>query len=84
MDALRNTAKHTHFVPIMIFVVVALALLVVVVGKVGNSSTDLRSRASRNTFLTPGDDALSLEQDLNALGQDPTLEDDKALDSLNY
>lgn len=84
MDALRKTAKHTHFVPILIFVVLALALLVVVVGQVGNGSTDLRSRASRNTFLTPGDDALSLEQDLNALGQDPTAQDDKSLDSLNY
>lgn len=83
MDDLKKTAKHVHFVPIIIFVLLAVALLAVVVGQVGQGgSVDLRSRASRNTFLTPGDDGLSLQQDLNNLGQDPTTPDDQSLDSL--
>ena len=82
MDSLRKTTKHAHFVPVMIFVALALVFLFVVIGKVGNTSGDLRSRASRDTFLTPGDDALSLQQDLNNLGTDPTTDDDRSLDTV--
>lgn len=83
MDDLNKATKHTHFVPIIIFVLLAMGILALVVSQVGQGgSVDLRSRASRNTFLTPGDDGLSLQQDLNKLGTDPTTADDQSLDSL--
>ncbi len=63
--------KHKHFRTVVIFVVVAIAFLVYIVGVVRQGAGSTQSRASRSETLTPGDDALSLEQDLNKLQQDP-------------
>jgi hypothetical protein len=41
-----------------------------------------QSQASSNSTLTAGDDALSLQQDLNGLQNDPTLADESQVDIL--
>lgn len=71
-----------RFLPILIFVMLGIAVLIMVNASRQAGTNDTRSHASRSTFLTPSDDPLSLQQDLNALGNDPTMQDDKSLDAV--
>lgn len=81
MNQLKKTTQHKHFWPIIIFVVLAVGFLIYSVSVVGLGAGTTQSKASRNTFLTPGDDALSLQQDLNNLGQDPGASTEQQLNS---
>ena len=81
MEELRKLTKHSHFTPVILFVVMALAILVVVTQKVQQGSDPYNAKASRDATLTAGDDALSLEQDLKVLSEDPTLQDEEALNA---
>lgn len=82
MNQLSQTTKHKYFLPVIFFFLIAIGFLFYSVNVVKNGGGTTTSHATRNTFLTPGDDALSLEKDLEALGQDPTVSDEQQL--LNF
>lgn len=63
--------KQHHYLLSIIIVIVAVAFLAFTAYQVGIGPGSTKSNASRDTFLTPGDDALSLQQDLENLGTDP-------------
>lgn len=62
--------------------VLALAFLSYVAYVVRTGAGTTVSRASRDVFLTPGDDALSLQQDLNNLQSDPGTADEQELNAM--
>ncbi len=71
MKELKHTSKRPRFVTVMVLVIAAVAFLIYIVSVVQTGAGPTFSRASRNDFLTAGDDPLSLEQDLNKLEADP-------------
>lgn len=63
----------------MVGFVIAIGFLLYTVSIVTSGPGSSTSKASSSTFLTPGDDPLSLQQDLKSLGQDPVATDENEL-----
>jgi hypothetical protein len=76
----RTTNKHLFGV--IIGLVVALVFLVYVAYQVRPNTGSTVTHASRDVILTPGDDALSLQQDLISLEKDPGMDDEWQLNNL--
>lgn len=76
--AKKNQYTAVSITPFVIAFVIAAVGIVYLVGVVGRGAGPTTSKASRNTTLTVGDDALSLQQDLQNLEKN-TAEDDESL-----
>jgi hypothetical protein len=59
--------------------VLLVAFVLVKAAVVGPGSTE--TNASRSTYLTPGDDGLSLQEDLRKLSEDPSLAEEELLNA---
>jgi hypothetical protein len=75
-------ASSNHLLITVICLVVALGFLAFVAVSVSQGPGSTETRASRDGFLTPGDDALSLQQDLNNLRADPGASSEQELNSI--
>lgn len=65
------TTKHHHYLLSLFIVIIAVAFLAFIAYQVRTGPGSTQSKATTDTFLTPGDDALSLQQDLEKLKTDP-------------
>lgn len=63
--------KHHHYILGIVIVIVAVSFLAFSAYWVRMGPGSTKSKATQDTFLTPGNDALSLQQDLQNLGTDP-------------
>ena len=73
---------HRHLLITVLGLVIALGFLIYVASIVRQGAGTMVSRASRDVFLTPGDDALSLQEDLKNLGADPGVFDEQQLNTI--
>lgn len=74
--------KLELLVPLALIAILGYLVVIYIGNSVNSDKTSTVSKASRSTFLTPGDDVLSLEEDLKALGQDPAMGELKELNEL--
>ena len=76
--------KRTKTLMEMMVPMILIGILAVVVTFyiAGSGSTSTVTKASRSTFLTPGDDILSLEADLKKLKTDPAVAQKAELDAI--
>jgi hypothetical protein len=80
--AQKKHAGQLPIVPIGVAFVIAGLFIAFLVITVRNGSGPTESQATGNEFLTPGDDALSLQQDLKKLESEPAVAAEAQLDSL--
>jgi len=73
---------HKHTTLIIFGLIVALGFLIYVASVVKTGPGSMVSKASRDVFLTQDDDALSLQEDLKALGTDAGGADEQELNTL--
>jgi hypothetical protein len=65
-----NQPHHKHLFITILGLIISVGFLFYVAFQV-RVKQNTESQASRNTTLTPGDDVLSLQKDLEILGHDP-------------
>jgi hypothetical protein len=81
--AQKLTAKTSPAPAIAIAFIIAAVFIVYIVGVVSHGGAgSTQSKASRKDFLTTGDDALSLEQDLKNLEKNPSDSDEAVIDTM--
>ena len=67
----KQKQSHPHMKFTIIGLVLAIVFLAYVASVVRQGAGSTTTRASRDVFLTPGDDPLSLQMDLQNLQSDP-------------
>jgi len=77
-----NQPHHKHLFVTIVGLVIAVGFLLYVAFQVRVGSGATISQASRDTTLTPGDDVLSLQRDLEVLQHDPGADAEQELNKL--
>lgn len=78
----KSTSMKHAALPLLLIVILVVFITMYFVSSVKQGAGTTVSQASRDTFLTPNDDILSLEQDLNNLSGDPVAAEEAELNTI--
>lgn len=82
MTTKRTKTLAEMTLPLLLIAVLGVVVTIYIAGSVSSTTTSTVTKANRDTFLTPGDDVLSLEEDLKKLKTDPAAAEKAELEAV--